>query len=135
MHQSLRIMAVFGVLATAAAGQARADVLLLGPDSNDGSYSTAELSSAATIGDTVSSGGLTGISLWGLLGGANSASSTSPTYGDITTNTPSGDNNKNAIFRYYLLATGAGWQQSIISLGEIDPNFGGTAPVPAFVAF
>jgi hypothetical protein len=135
VHQSVRIMAMFGALATTTAGPARADVLLSGPDSNDGSYSTAALASAATGGDTVSSGGLTGISLWGLLGGANSSSSTSPTYGDITTSTPSGDNNKNAIFRYYLLATGAGGQQSIISLGEIDPNFGGTAPVPAFVAF
>ena len=67
------------------AAQARADVPLLGPDSNDGSYSTAKLSGVATGGDTVSSGGLIGVSLWGLLGGANSASSTSPTYGDITT--------------------------------------------------
>jgi hypothetical protein len=135
VHQSLRIMAVFGVLATATAGQARADVLLSGPDSNDGSYSTTVLSSVAIGSDTVSSGGLTGISLWGLLGGANSSSSTSPTYGAITTSTPNGDDGKNAILRYYLLATGAGGQQSIISLGEIDPNFGGTAPVPAFVAF
>jgi len=126
---------MFGVLATATAGQARADVLLSGPDNNDGSYSTAALSSVATGGDTVSSGGLTGISLWGLLGGANSSSPTSPTYGAITTSTPTGDNGKNAILRYYLLATGAGGQQSVISLGEIDPNFGGTAPVPAFVAY
>src|SRR5580698_9706773 len=58
MHQSLRIMAVFGALTAATAGQVRADVLLSGPDSNDGSYSTAQLSSAATSGDTVSSGGL-----------------------------------------------------------------------------
>ncbi len=60
---------------------------------------------------------------------------TSPVYGDITTSTPGGDNGKNAIFRYYLLATGLGGQQSIISLGEIDPNFGGTAVPPPFVAF
>jgi len=93
------------------------------------------LSGVATGGDTVSSGGLTGISLWGLLGGANSSSPTSPTYGAITTSTPAGDNGKNAILRYFLVATGAGGQQSIISLGEIDPNFGGTAAVPAFVAF
>ena len=124
---------VVGLLA--ATGQARADVVLSGPDGNDGSYSTSALSTTATGGDTVSSGGLTGISLWGLLGGANSSSPTSPTYGAITTSTPSGDNGKNAIFRYYLLATGTGGQQSVVSLGEIDPNFGGTAPIPAFVAF
>jgi hypothetical protein len=135
VKQALRMMAALGVLAAAAAGQARADVLLSGPDSNDGSYSTSALQIAANTGDTVSSGGLTGISLWGLLGGANSATPISPIYGDITTNTPSGDNGKNAIFRYYLLATGLGGKQSVISLGEIDPRFGGTAAVPAFVAF
>jgi hypothetical protein len=135
VEQALRMMAVLGVLAAAVAGQARADVLLSGPDSNDGSYSPSALLIAANTGDTVSSGGLTGISVWGLLGGANNATPTSPTYGDITTSTPSGDNGKNAIFRYYLLATGLGGQQSVISLGEIDPRFGGTAAVPAFVAF
>lgn len=133
--QTLRTMAVLGALAAAMAGQAQADVTLSGPDSNDGSYSTSALFGVATPSDTVSSGGLTGISLWGLLGGANSASPTSPIYGDITTSTPSGDNDKNAIFRYYLVATGLGGQQSVISLGEIDPNFGGTAAVPAFVAY
>jgi hypothetical protein len=128
-------MAVVGLLAASATGQARADVVLSGPDGNDGSYSTSTLATAATSGATFSSGGLTGISLWGLLGGANSSSSTSPTYGAITTSTPGGDNGKNAIFRYYLLATGTGGQQSVVSLGEIDPNFGGTAPIPAFVAY
>jgi hypothetical protein len=116
-------------------GQARADVILSGPDSNDGSYSTAALSAAATGGDTVNSGGVTGISLWGLLGGANASSSTAPVYGDITTSTPAGDNGKNAILRYYLVATGANGFESVVSLGEIDPNFGGTAPTPAFVAY
>jgi hypothetical protein len=135
VEQALRMMAMLGVLVATVAGQARADVLLSGPDSNDGSYSTSALSGVATAGDTVSSGGLTGISLWGLLGGANSATPTSPTYGDITTSTPSGDNGKNAIFRYYLLATGLGGQQSVISLGEIDPRFGGTAVPAPFIAF
>jgi hypothetical protein len=135
VKQSLRTTAVLGLLLAVMGGQARADVLLSGPDSNDGSYSTSTLSGVAAPTDTVNSGGLTGISLWGLLGGANSASPTSPIYGDITTSTPSGDNGKNAIFRYYLLATGLGGQQSIVSLGEIDPNFGGTAAVAPFVAF
>jgi hypothetical protein len=70
-----------------------------------------------------------------LLGGANAASPTSPTYGAITTSTPNGANGKNAILRYYLLGTGAGGQRSVVSLGEIDPNFGGTAAVAPFVAF
>ncbi len=135
MKQALRVATVIGVLTATAGGQAWADVVLSGPDSNALTYSTAALSAAATSGDTVSSGGVTGISLWGLLGGANAASSTSPTYGDITTSTPSGDNGKNAILRYYLLATSADGRESVVSLGEIDPNFGGTAATADFIAF
>jgi len=127
--------APLALLLALAANPARADVTLTGPDSNDATYSTTALSTAATVSDTVTSGGLTGISLWGLLGGANAASSTSPTYGAIATSTPAGDNAKNAILRYYLLATGAGGTASVISLGEIDPNFGGTAATPAFLAY
>ncbi|HKM73307.1 MAG TPA: PEP-CTERM sorting domain-containing protein [Stellaceae bacterium] len=47
--------------------------------------------------------------------------------GTITTTTPAGDNGKNAILRYYVLATGANGDQSLVSLGEIDPNFSGSA--------
>ncbi len=97
-------------------------------------YTTAALAALASAGDTVSSGGLTGISLWGFLGGANASSPLSPIYGDITTSTPAGLNGKNSILRYYLLGAGAG-KNSVVSLGEIDPNFGGTAASPAFVAF
>lgn len=129
----VRVAGVVGLLA-AAHGHAQT-VVLSGPDSNDSTYSTNQLGQFATVSDTVNSGGLTGISLWGLLGGANAASSTSPNYGAITTSTPAGDNGKNAILRYYLLATGPGGQQSVLSLGEIDPNFGGTAALPDFVAY
>jgi hypothetical protein len=105
---------------------ARADTLnLIGPTSTAGIYSTSALAADANSSDTVDSGGLTGISLWGLLGGAN---------GNITTSTPAGDNGKNAILRYYLVGTGGG-AQSVVSLGEINPNFGGTSTTPAFVAF
>jgi len=116
-------------------GQARADVLLTGPDANAGSYSTSALAGVADASDNVSSGGLSGITLWGLLGGANASSPTSATYGAITTSTPSGDNGKNAILRYYLLATAANGQGSVVSLDEIDPAFGGTAAVAPVVAF
>jgi hypothetical protein len=107
---------------------------LSGPDSNDGSYSTTALAAAANASDIASSGGLTGISLWGLLGGAAASSPTSPAYGAITTSTPAADNGKNAILRYYLIATGASGT-SVISLGEIDPAFGGTGAIPDFVAY
>ena len=120
---------------SAVTGPAAADIILSGPSSNAGTYSSTELAELATASDTVMSDGLTGITLWGLLGGANSSSPLSPIYGGITTSTPVGYNGKNAILRYYLLATGSGGTQSVISLGEIDPSFGGTAPIPAFVAF
>jgi hypothetical protein len=128
-----RIAGLAGLLAVAG-GHANAFVLT-GPDGNDGSYTSASLSGIATAGDTVNNGTVTGVSLWGLLGGADAASPTSATYGAISTSTPTGDDGKNAILRYYLLATGTGGQQSVISLGEIDPSFGGTAAEPAYVAY
>jgi hypothetical protein len=129
-----RTFMAIGLMVTGAAGSAKADVLLSGPDSNDGTYSTASLSTLAIGSDTVSDGGtgLTGISAWGLLAGASATSPTSPVYGGITTSTPAGDNGKNAILRYYLLGTSASGAQSIVSLGEIDPGFGNTS---AFIAF
>src|ERR1700731_3368918 len=121
MNSVLRVVAVTGLLTASLTPHTWADVVLSGPDSNDGSYSTAALSAAATGGDTVNAGGLTGISLWGFLGGANASSPTSPVYGAITTSTPNGQNGKNAILRYYLVATNGTGQQSVLSLGEIDP--------------
>lgn len=122
-------------------GDAGAQVTLSGPTSQAGTYSTAALAADATASDTVSYGGFTGITLWGLLGGANASSPTSPNYGAITTSTPAGDNGKNAILRYYVVGTGSGGAQSAVSLGQIDPSFGGTtgptgnAPAAPFVAF
>lgn len=122
-------------LTTLAFGSARADLVLSGPDSNAGTYSTSALAAIATPADSVSASGLTGISMWGLLGGANASSSTSPVYGSITTSTPTGDNGKNSILRYYVLATTSSGAQAAVSLGQIDPNFGGTAATPAFLAY
>ena len=134
MRPTTLSLTALALVAGTSMSTARADVVLSGPTSNAGSYSAAQLQALATTGDTFSSGGLTGISLWGLLGGAPSSSSSSPIYGDITTSTPSGANGKNAILRYYLIGSGGG-QASVVSLGEIDPSFGGAAGTPAFVAF
>jgi hypothetical protein len=112
---------------------ADAIVSLSGPTSNAGSINLSTASSAQ-YGGLVTSGGVTGYSLWGLLGGSSASSPTSPIYGDITTTTPAGDNGKNAILRYYLLATNTGGSQSVISLGEIDPSFSGSA-TPDLVTF
>ena len=118
---------VCAIVTGALMATARADVMLSGPTSNAGTYSTAALESLATPSDTVTAGGLTGISLWGLLGGAPASSPTSPIYGDITTSTPPGDNGKNAILRYYVVGGGGG-QESVVSAGEIDPSFGAPPP-------
>jgi hypothetical protein len=132
---TFRTIVASGVLAACFALQAKADVVLTGPDSDDGSYSTTALANLAGTDGTAAAGGLTGIPLWAFLGGANASSSTSPVYGAITTSTPSGDNGKNSILRYYLVATNAIGQQSVVSLGEIDPNFGGTASPAPFIAY
>jgi PEP-CTERM motif len=108
-----------GMIWTPYPATADAIITLTGPTSNAG---TIDLSTAdGQFGGLVTAGGVTGYSLWGLLG-------------TITTTTPAGDNGKNAILRYYVLATGAGGSQSLISLGEINPNFSGSA-TPDLVTF
>ena len=109
------VTAVVAALAMAwASHPATADAIitLSGPTSNAGAInlSTAD----GNYGGLVTVGTTTGYSLWGLLG-------------TITTSTPPGDNGKNAILRYYVLATGSNGSQSLISLGEINPTFTGTA--------
>jgi hypothetical protein len=61
-----------------------------------------------------------GTTLWSLVGG-------------VTTSTPPGDNSKNAILRYYVVATNRAGGKSVFSLDEIDPDFGGTSAAP-FIA-
>jgi hypothetical protein len=101
-----------GVMCAPYPATADAIVTLTGPTSNAG---TIDLSMAdGQYGGVVTASGVTGYSLWGLLG-------------TITTTTPAGDNGKNAILRYYVLATGANGDQSLISLGEINPTFSGSA--------
>jgi hypothetical protein len=108
-----------GVMCAPYPATADAIVTLTGPTSNAG---TIDLSMAdGQFGGLVTVGGVTGYSLWGMLG-------------TVTTTTPAGDNGKNAILRYYVLATGANGNQSLISLGEINPTFSGSAN-PDLVTF
>ncbi len=93
-----------------------------------GDYTAQQLMAAGMAVGTVTADGLTGIPVWSLLGGNPSGLS------DVITSTPTGDNAKNAILRSYLLATTITGVQSIISLGEIDPFFGGTGSVQNFIA-
>jgi hypothetical protein len=98
---------------------ADAIITLTGPTSNAG---TIDLSTAdGQYGGLVTVGGVTGYSVWGLLG-------------TVTTTTPPGDNGKNAILRYYVLATATNGNQSLIALGEINPTFSGSAN-PDLVTF
>lgn len=127
------------LLSLAVGGPANADMVLSGPDSNAGTYSTANLATFASANPTAAvtdaATGLSGVSIWGLLGGANASSPTSPIYGALTTNTPAGDNGKNAILRYYLVGTDASGNQSVVSLGEVDPAFGGTGATKDYIAY
>jgi hypothetical protein len=130
--------AMLGVsTALAVCGGARAgSITLTGPTTMAGTYSPSALAAlgAANPSEVVTSGGLTGISLWGLLGGAAASSPTSPIYGDITTSTPPGHNEKNAILHYYVVGIGTDGSQSVVSGGQIDPSFGATG-LPVFVAY
>lgn len=47
----------------------------------------------------------------------------------VTVSTPAGANGKNAILRYYAVASGGG-ATSVFSLGELNPQFGGTNLAP-----
>ena len=94
-----------------------------------GTYSLAQLGAVGSVVGTVTENGNTGIPLWSLLGGNSSGNS------DVITSTPSADNSKNAILRSYILATSVTGTQSLLSLGEIDPFFGGTGQVPDFISF
>ena len=48
---------------------------------------------------------------------------------DVAVSTPAGANGKNAILRYYVVASGGG-ATSVFSLGELNPLFGGTNLAP-----
>ena len=94
-----------------------------------GTYTLSQLATTGGAVGSVTSNDLTGVPLWALLGGNSAGGS------DVVTATPTDDNGKNAILRSYVLATSVSGAQSIVSLGEIDPFFGGTGSVPAFIAY
>jgi hypothetical protein len=105
-------------------GAALADPLLLsGPVSDAGDFSLAQLESMAASTVTVGANSYTGVSLWSLLGGTSAGTS------DVIVSS-----DKNAILRDYIVATGSNGAKSLISLGELDPFFGGTGQ-PILVAY
>jgi hypothetical protein len=116
-----------GASIMAATGAAADPVILSGSVSDAGSFSIGNLEALGTTDGTTTDGNFVGVSLWSLLGGTATGSSSDVIVGS----------GKNAILRDYVLATGANGQQSLVSLGEIDPAFGGTGaagtqPIVAF---
>lgn len=89
-----------------------------------GSYTIAQLQGLPSTTQTVGGDTYVGVSLWTLLGG---------TSGGASNIAPTGGGN-NPILRSFVTATGADGKQSIISAGEINPQFGGTGS-PYIVAY
>lgn len=89
-----------------------------------GTYTSDQLSNLGSLIGTVSSGSFSGPSVWVLLGG-----NASGTASNVIT-----DSSKNAILRSYLLATNTNGARFIISLGEVNPFFGGAASTAPFIA-
>ena len=109
---------VMFVLVTFGTGAKAAPLSLSGLVSA-GTFSIAQLQSLGSTTETVTVGSVTnsytGVPLWPLLGGTASG----------TSNVVPGTG-KNAILRNYILAGSEGCAQSLISLGEINPLFGGS---------
>lgn len=91
---------------------------------NPGEYTIGQLQNLGSVSETVAGTTYVGVSLWSLLGGTSSGSSNVITAG--------GGNNP--ILRNYVLATGNNGTVSAISVGELDPLFGGTG-LPYLVAY
>ena len=114
-------------------GEAAAVPLTLnGAVTNDGAtFSIADLQGFASISVSVGPDTFTGVPLWTFLGG-NDTGTTS----NVTTNipvpgsSPTPNTNPNVILRYAVLATGADGSQSLLSVGEFNPRFGGTGAEP-----
>ena len=75
------------------------------------------------VGDGIDSDGpvANNTTLWSLVGG-------------IQTVTPTGYNAKNAILRNYVVAKSATGAESVFSLGEIDPFFGGASGLAPYIS-
>jgi len=105
-------------------GAAAGDLTLAGDVTNPGSYTISELQSLPSTTESVTIGGVTssytGVSLWTFLGDGS----------DVIVGS-----GKNAILRNYVIATGSNGSQSLVSLGEINPNFGGDTSQLDLVAY
>src|SRR5215831_12297488 len=116
----------FALLVGGATSGSYALVLSGSVNSGAGTYSVSDLqNNFAPVTETI--GGITyvGVSLWTFLGGEPNLQHPS---------CPTCNTNPNQFLRNYLVATGAGGGTSLVSIGEIDPNFGGTGQ-PYLIAY
>jgi hypothetical protein len=113
---------------TSMGGGVASRFLLSGSVTTPGTYTLAGLEALPETTETVTflSGGIsvtatfTGVSIWTLL-----------TDNGIVTNPEI----KNDILNYYLQATGSDGYSAILSLGELDPMFGGSLAAPDIIAY
>lgn len=101
-----------------------APVTLSGELSATGDLSIAQLQALGSTAEAVGADTYVGVPLWNVLGGTSAGASNIITTG--------GGNN--AILRSFVMATGSGGQRSLISVGEINPLFGGVGQ-PTLVAY
>ena len=95
-------------------------------NSGAGSYSISDLqNNFSPVSETIGGVAYVGVSLWTFLGGEPNLQHPS---------CPTCNTNPNQFLRNYLVGTGASGGTSLISIGEIDPNFGGTG-LPYLIAY
>ena len=143
MKQNIIAILTIGAVTAVLHGHARADVVLSGPDSNDGSYSTAASAGHRDGRRYRELGRDTPGSRLGPAGrfddrDVGHQSAMAPTRPPMAASTPTRPPASTARTRSCAITS---WefrrsgQQSVVSLGEIDPFFGGTSATPAFIAY
>src|SRR5262252_3433922 len=114
---SCYLSAILGLIALASVAAAAAGVLTLsGERTTPRTFTIMQLQSLGSVSENVNGDSYTGVPLWSFLGGAANGNSNIITSG--------GGNNP--ILRNYLLATDLDGSKSVVSVGDIDPLFGGT---------
>jgi hypothetical protein len=109
---------------TAFAATSVCALTISGQITNPGAYTIGQLQGLGSISETVGSNSYVGVSLWSLLGGTSSG----------TSNVITSGGGNNPILRNYVLAAGTDGTVSALSVGELDPLFGGTG-LPYIVAY
>lgn len=128
LHLIRRLAASLGLAALFLWSGGAAAVSLTGQITTAGTdYSIGQLQAMSSFSQTVGGDTYVGVSLWSLLGGTANGNSSMIIASD--------GNTVNRVLRNYLVLTGAGGAQSLVSAGEISPVFGGNGLPPYLVAY